>query len=82
MDTRPVMNMFRLPVQVHSGCYASSRIMRSEAIPLEVFGQPEVTFNASSTAIKGHKACATGEPFDLNSRHCHVTIPAYDDIER
>ena len=58
------MNTFRLPVQVNSGCNASSAIMRSEAIPLELFGQSEDTFNASSTAFAGHTACADGEPFD------------------
>ena len=59
-----MMNIFRLPVQVNSGCHASSRIMRSEAIPLEVFGQLKHTFNASSTAFAGHQASANGEPFD------------------
>ena len=58
------MKTLRLPVQVKSGCNASSEIMRSEAIPLELFGQSEDTFNASSTAFAGHFACAAGEPFD------------------
>ena len=58
------MNIICLPVQVKSGCNASSEIMRSEAIPLELFGQSEDTFNASSTAFAGHTACAAGEPFD------------------
>ena len=63
-NARPVMNIVRLPVQVKSGCNAFSEIMRSEAIPLELFGQSEDIFNASSTAFAGHTACAAGEPFD------------------
>ena len=58
------MNISRLPVQVKSGCNASSESMRTEAIPLELFGHSEDTFNASSTALAGHTACAAGEPFD------------------
>ena len=64
LNTRPVMKTLRLPVQVKSACNASSGFMRSEAIPLELFGQSEDTFNASSTAFTGHTACAAGEPFD------------------
>ena len=75
-----MMNVFRLPVQVKSGCHAPYQLMRSEAIPLEVFGQPEHAFNASRTLSQGREACAAGEPFDSCQQLSRTCVTHSTDI--